>query len=50
MRRDWIIGLGAMSALAVLVGIDLLLAIVEDRSVAASYAILRGLAAERRRA
>jgi hypothetical protein len=50
MRRDWVIGLGAMGALAVLVGLDLLLAIVEDRGLAASHALLRGLAPARARA
>jgi hypothetical protein len=45
MRRDWILGFGAMSTLAVLVGIDLILALVEDRSLAASHALLRALAA-----
>jgi hypothetical protein len=43
MRRDWILGLGAMSALAVLVGLDLLLALAEDKGAAASYLLLRGL-------
>jgi hypothetical protein len=43
MRRDWIFGFGAVSTLAVLVGIDLLLALVKDRSLAASHALLRGL-------
>jgi hypothetical protein len=31
MRRDWIFGFGALSTLAVLVGIDLLLALARDR-------------------
>jgi hypothetical protein len=43
MRRDYILGTFAMSTLAVLVGIDLLLALVEDKSLAASYSLLRGL-------
>ena len=43
MRRDWILGLGAISTLAVLVGLDLFLALVEDRSLAASHALLRAL-------
>jgi hypothetical protein len=41
MRSDWIIGLGALSTLAVLVGIDLLLVTAEDRG----RAVLRKLAA-----
>jgi len=45
MRSDWIIGLGALSTLAVLVGIDLLLVTAEDRGLAASRAVLRKLAA-----
>lgn len=49
MRRDWIFGFGALSTLAVLVGIDLLLALVEDRGLAASHAILRGLGSPRPR-
>lgn len=44
MRRDWILGLGALSTLAVLVGLDLLFAVAEDRGLAASHALLRGLA------
>ncbi len=47
MRRDWIFGFGAISTLAVLVGLDLLLALVEDRSLAASHALLRGLQGRR---
>ncbi len=43
MRRDWIFGLGAFSTLAVLVGLDLLLAVAGDRGVAASQALWRGL-------
>ena len=49
MRRDWLLGLGAISTLAVLVGLDLLLVLVEDRGLAASHAILRGLAPARAR-
>jgi len=45
MRRDWILGFGAMSTLAVLVGLDLLVALASDRSLAASHALLRGLGA-----
>lgn len=48
MRRDWILGLGALSTLALLVGIDLLLAVAEDRGLAASHALLRGLAPARK--
>ena len=49
MRRDWIFGLGAMTTLGVLVGLDLLIAVVEERSLAASHALLRGLAPARPR-
>jgi hypothetical protein len=49
MRLDWIYGLGAMSTLAVLVGLDLLVAVVEQKGAAASFAILRELRAERPR-
>jgi hypothetical protein len=31
MRREWIFGFGAISTLAVLVGIDLLVALAQDR-------------------
>jgi hypothetical protein len=41
MRRDWIFGLGAISTLTVLVALDLLVALVEDRSLTASHALLR---------
>jgi len=47
MRRDWIFGFGAISTLALLVGIDLLLALVEDKSLAMSHAFLRGLRSPR---
>lgn len=43
MRRDWIFGLGAISTLTVLVVLDLFVALVEDRSLTASHALLRGL-------
>ena len=43
MRLDWIYGLGAISTLVVLVGCDLLVALVEQRSIAVSYALLREL-------
>jgi hypothetical protein len=43
MRLEWIYGLGAMSTLAVLVGVDLLLALLEQKGVAVSYAVVRGL-------
>jgi hypothetical protein len=49
MRRDWILGFGAMSTLAVLVGIDLLLALFEEKGLAASHALLRGLRPARQR-
>ena len=45
MRSNWILGLGALSTLAVLVGLDLLVALAEDRGLAASHALLRGLTA-----
>jgi hypothetical protein len=45
MRSDWFLGFAATSTLAVLVGMDLLLALVEERGLAASYALLRGLRA-----
>jgi hypothetical protein len=45
MRSDWIIGLGALSTLAFLVGLDLLLVTAEDRGLAASRAVFRRLAA-----
>jgi hypothetical protein len=48
MRRDWFFGLGALSTLAVLVGLDLLLTHLEEKSLAASYALLRGLRPEAR--
>jgi hypothetical protein len=38
-----------MSTLAVLVGIDLLLALVQDKSLAASHSLLRGLSTRRAR-
>jgi hypothetical protein len=41
MRTDWILGLGAVSTLAVLVGLDLLLGLAEDRGREASHALLR---------
>jgi hypothetical protein len=49
MRRDYILGTFAMSTLAVLVGIDLLLVLVEDKSLAVSYSLLRGLSSRRTR-
>jgi hypothetical protein len=48
MRLDWIYGLGATSTLALLVGLDLLLAVVEQKG-AASLAVLKGMRAERSR-
>jgi hypothetical protein len=45
MRSDWIIGLGALSTLAFLVGLDLLLVTAEDRGLAMSRAILSRLVA-----
>ena len=45
MRSDWIIGLGALSTLAFLVGLDLALAMAEERGLAMSRAILSSLAA-----
>ena len=47
MRREWILGLGAISTLAVLVGLDLLLVMAQDRGLAASHALFRGLAPAR---
>jgi hypothetical protein len=44
MRSDWIIGLGALSTLAFLVGLDLLLVTAEDRGLAVSRAVLSRLA------
>jgi hypothetical protein len=49
MRLDWVYGLGALWTLGVLVGIDLLVALVEQRGTEASFAILRELRAERPR-
>jgi hypothetical protein len=48
MRRDWILGFGAMSTLAVLVGLDLLVALAAQRGAAASRMILRGARQPRR--
>jgi hypothetical protein len=42
MRRDWIFGFGAMSTLAVLVGLDLLVALLAHRGAAASRTIFHG--------
>jgi hypothetical protein len=39
VRRDWIFGLGAVSTLAVLVGLDLLVALVHDRGLSASQSL-----------
>jgi hypothetical protein len=47
MRREWIYGFGAMSTLAVLVGLDLLVAVVAQRGATASRTLL--LAAQRPR-
>jgi hypothetical protein len=49
MRRDWIFGLGAISTLAVLVGIDLALAIAYDECLVASHGLLRELRSSRSR-
>ena len=49
MRLDWLYGLGAISTLTVLVGLDLFLALVEDKSLVASYALLRELRSGRPR-
>jgi hypothetical protein len=49
MRRDWIFGLGAVSTLAVLVGIDLAMAIAYDGCLEASQALLRELRSSRPR-
>jgi hypothetical protein len=40
MRRDWIFGLGAVSTLVVLVGIDLALSIAYDGCLVRSHALL----------
>jgi hypothetical protein len=39
MRRDWFLGLGAVSTLLVLMGVDLALALVARRGHAASLAL-----------
>lgn len=49
MRRDWIFGLGALSTLGVLVGIDLAVAIAYDGCRVASQALMRGIRAPRTR-
>ncbi len=41
MQRDWILGLGAISTLTVLVGMDLMLALATERGRRASRAIIR---------
>jgi len=43
MRLEWIYGLGAISTLTLLVGCDLLVALLEQKGLAASYALLREL-------
>jgi hypothetical protein len=43
MRRDWILGTLAMSTLAVLVGIDLIVAVLGYKGLVASSALLRSL-------
>jgi len=45
MRRDWFLGLGAVSTLAMLVGIDLLLTSMADRL--ASGVVVRRLRGRR---
>lgn len=49
MRRDWIFGLGAVSTLVVLVGLDLVFTIAYDGCLVASHALLRGLRPPRSR-
>lgn len=41
MRGDWLLGLGAFSTLAVLVGFDLVLALIAHKGKAASVAFRR---------
>jgi hypothetical protein len=41
MRRDWFLGLGAVSTLAMLVGIDLLITSMADRGRAASLVVVK---------
>ena len=48
MRTDWILGFGAMSTLAVLVGLDLLVALAAQKGAAASRMILQGARPPRR--
>jgi hypothetical protein len=49
MRNDWILGFGAASTLVLLVGLDLLLTSIADRSHAATVLMLRELRESRRR-
>lgn len=42
MRGDWLLGLGAFSTLAVLVGFDLVLTLIAHKGLAASIAWRKG--------
>jgi hypothetical protein len=47
MRRDWFLGLGAVSTLAMLVGIDLLLTSMVQKSLLASRVAVKRLQGRR---